>query len=171
MDFVGQFESFVGVNPWTALFVLLNTLTIFFVGKKYLFGPVTKIIEDRKKEIDDMYDSAGKAEKDAKAMEAEYRLKLENAGQTSERLVKEAVARGQAREEEIIRQANAEADAIRTKASADIAQEKKKAVNEAKDEISVIALAIAGKVVGKELTENDQTALVDQFIEELGDQA
>ena len=54
-------EEFIGVDFWTALFVLLNTLAIFFVGKKYLFGPVKKIIEDRQKEIDDMYDSAGKA--------------------------------------------------------------------------------------------------------------
>ena len=69
MDFVQQFESFVGVNPWTALFILLNTLTIFFVGKKYLFGPVMKIIESRQKEIDDMYESAGKAEADAKLQE------------------------------------------------------------------------------------------------------
>ena len=169
MEWVGQFESFVGVNPWTALFVLLNTLTIFFVGKKYLFGPVTKIIEDRQKEIDDMYESAGKAEQEAKTMEAEYRQKLDVASETSERLVKEAVARGQAREEEILRQANAEADAIRAKASADIAQEKKKAVNEAKDEISVIAMAIAGKVVGRSITEQDNADLVDQFIDELGD--
>lgn len=169
MEWVGQFESFVGVNPWTALFVLLNTLTIFFVGKKYLFGPVTKIIEDRQKDIDDMYESAGKAEADAKAMEAQYRQKLENAGQTSDRLVKEAVARAQNREEEILRQANAEADAIRAKASADIAQEKKKAINEAKDEISVIAMAIAGKVVGRSITEQDNADLVDQFIDELGD--
>lgn len=169
MEWVGQFESFVGVNPWTALFVLLNTLTIFFVGKKYLFGPVTKIIEERQKEIDDMYESAGKAEQEAKTMEAEYRQKLDVASETSERLVKEAVARGQAREEEILRQANAEADAIRAKASADIAQEKKKAVNEAKDEISVIAMAIAGKVVGRSITEQDNADLVDQFIDGLGD--
>ena len=170
MDFVQQFESFVGVNPWTALFILLNTLTIFFVGKKYLFGPVMKIIESRQKEIDDMYESAGKAEQEAKTMEAEYRQKLDVASETSERLVKEAVARGQAREEEIIRQANAEADAIREKAAADIAQEKKKAINEAKDEISVIAMAIAGKVVGRSITEQDNAQLVDQFIDELGDQ-
>lgn len=169
MEWVGQFESFVGVNPWTALFVLLNTLTIFFVGKKYLFGPVTKIIEERQKDIDDMYESAGKAEAEAKAMEAQYLQKLEAAGQTSDRLVKEAVARAQNREEEILRQANAEADAIRAKASADIAQEKKKAVNEAKDEISVIAMAIAGKVVGRSITEQDNADLVDQFIDELGD--
>ena len=49
-----MFESFLGVNPWTALFVLLNTLTIFFVAKKFLFGPVMKIIDDRQKEIDDL---------------------------------------------------------------------------------------------------------------------
>lgn len=169
MEWVGQFESFVGVNPWTALFVLLNTLTIFFVGKKYLFGPVMKIISERQKEIDDMYESAGKAEAEAKAMEEEYRQKLEVATETGDRLVKEAVARGQAREEEILRQANAEAEAIRSKASADIAQEKKKAINEAKDEISVIAMAIAGKVVGRSITQEDNTSLVDQFIDELGD--
>ena len=168
-EFVQQFESFVGVNPWTALFVLLNTLTIFFVGKKYLFGPITKIIEDRQKEVDDMYETAGKAEAEAKAMEAEYRQKLEVAGQTSDRLVKEAVARGQAREEEILRAANAEADAIRAKASADIAQEKKKAINEAKDEISDMAMAIATKVVGRTIDLEDQTRLVDSFIEEIGD--
>ena len=43
-------------------------------------------------------------------------------------------------------------------------------MNEAKDEISVIALAIAGKVVGKELENSDSAALVDQFINELGDE-
>ena len=57
------------------------------------------------------------------------------------------------------------------KANADIAMEKKKAVNDAKDEISEIALAIAEKVVGRELNAADQEALVDAFIRELGEQA
>ena len=166
---MGQFESFVGVNPWTALFVLLNTLTIFFVGRKYLFGPVMKIIKDRQQEIDDMYTKAGQDKEQAAALRSEYEEKLSAATDKADRLVKEAVARGQSREEEIIRQANAEANAIRQKASADIAQEKKKAINDAKDEISVIALAIAGKVVGRELNADDQSQLVDQFIDELGD--
>lgn len=165
-----MYESFMGVNPWTALFTLLNTLTIFFVGKKFLFGPVMKIITDRQQEIDNMYLDAGKAREEAQALEADYRLKLDAAQTTSERLVKEAVARGQNREEEIIRQANAQAAAIMDKASQDIAQEKKKAINDAKDEISVIALAIAGKVVGRELNDQDQSALVDSFIDELGEQ-
>ena len=79
------------------------------------------------------------------------------------------MARGQNREEEIIRQANADAAAIMDKASADIALEKKKALNDAKDEISEIAMAIAGKVVGRELTAADQSKLVDEFIDGLGD--
>ena len=167
---MGYFEEFIGVNFWTALFVLLNTLTIFFVAKKFLFGPVMKIITERQQEIDDMYTKAGEAKEQAKALRQEYEDKLCAATETSDRLVKEAVARGQSREEEIIRQANAEANAIRQKASADIAQEKKKAINEAKDEISVIAMAVASKVVGRELGEADQASLVDSFINELGDE-
>ena len=74
-----MFESFLGVNPWTALFILLNTLTIFFVAKKFLFGPVMKMIDDRQQEIDDMYSAAGQAKAEAKAMQTEYQQKLNQA--------------------------------------------------------------------------------------------
>ena len=167
---MGQFEAFVGVNFWTALFTLLNTLTIFFVAKKFLFGPVMNMIRQRQEEIDGMSNAADKVCNDAQAMADEYRQKLSAATETSERMVKEAVERGQRREEEIILRANAEASAIRQKASADIQQEKKKAVNDAKDEISEMAMAIAEKVVGRVLSKEDQAHLVDHFIDELGDQ-
>ena len=168
---MGYFESLIGVNFWTALCVLLNTLVIFFVAKHFLIVPVHKIITDRQKEIDDMYESADKAKSDAQAMKADYQQKLEAAQATAERLVKEAAVRGANREEEIVRQANAEASAILAKAAADAQLEKKKAVNDAKDEISEMAMAIAGKVVGRELNSADQSALVDHFIDELGDKA
>ena len=164
------FEELLGVNPWTALFTLANTVALFLVMKKFLWVPVLKMIEDRQQEIDSMYSQADAAQAEAKALQQEYQQKLSVAAETSERIVKEAVARGQGREEEIIRQANREAAAIMDKASADIALEKKKAINEAKDEISVIAMAIAGKVVGRSLTGADQAQLVDRFIEELGDE-
>ena len=166
---MGYFESFIGVNLWTALFTLLNTLTVIFVGTKFLFKPIMKMIQERQKEIDDLYSDASNAKADAEAMQSEYQAKLNDAQATSERIVKEAVSRGQAREEEIVRQANAEASAIMDKANADIAMEKKKAINDAKDEISDLALAIAGKVVGRELNAADQRDLVDAFIDGLGD--
>lgn len=163
--------EFLNINFFTALFTLANTVALFLVLKKYLFQPVLKMIADRQQEIDDLYLDANNAKSSAQQMETEYRQKLETAAQTGERMVKEAVARGQSREEEILRLANAEADAIRAKAAADIAQEKKKALNDAKNEISDLALAIAGKVVGRELTGEDQSRLVDRFIDELGEQA
>lgn len=163
--------EFLNINVFTALFTLANTVVLFLVLKKFLFKPVMKMITDRQQEIDDLYADAGKAKDSASALEAEYKSKLAAAQQTSEQLVKEAVARGQARQEDILRQANAEADAIRQKAQADIAREKKKAINDAKNEIAGLAVDIAGKVVGHSLDAADQASLVDQFIEELGEDA
>lgn len=168
---MGQFEAFVGVNFWTALFVLLNTLTIYFVAKKFLFKPVMEMIQNRQQEIDDMYAEADAAKANAEAMEAEYKSRLADAQETSDTLVKEAMARGKNREEEIVRQANREADAIREKATQDIAREKQKALNDAKDEISSIALEIAGKVIGESMDGEKQQKLVDNFLAELGEQA
>ena len=166
---MGEFEALLGVNPWTALFALANFLFLFFMLRKFLFKPVMKMIDDRQKEIDGLYKDAEDAKKDAQAKQQEYDRKLSAAQQTSEQLVREAVARGQSREEEILRQANAQASAMMDKAADDIAREKKKAVNDAKDEISVIALSIAGKVVGRELNDADHARLVDGFNEELGE--
>ena len=166
---MGKFEAFLGVNPWTALLTLANTIALFLVLKKFLFKPVMKMIQDRQHEIDTMYDEADQAKQNALSIQAEYEQKLSVATETSQKMVKEAVARGKNREEEIIRQARADAAAFMDKASADIAQEKKKALNDAKDEISGIAMSIAEKVVGRQLNDADQSKLVDQFINELGD--
>ena len=162
--------SFIGIDFWTALFTLLNFLAVFFVGKHFLWGPVMKIITDRQKEIDDLYADAGAAKENALAMQTEYQEKLAAAAQTSEQMVLDAVARGQKREEEILQQAQQQAQAMLDKASADIQQEKKKALNDAKNEISGMAVAIAEKVVGRELNAADQAKLVDDFINELGEQ-
>ena len=134
---MGQFESFIGVNFWTALFVLLNTLIIFFVAKKFLFVPVHNIITQRQNEIDGMYSDADRAKSEAQALQSAYESKIADAQATSDRIV----------------------------------LEKQKAINDAKNEISDMALAIAGKVVGRTINDADQSALVDHFIDELGDEA
>ena len=92
---MGQFESFIGVNFWTALFVLLNTLIIFWVAKKFLFVPVRNLIAQRQNEIDEMYSAADQAKTQAQALENEYRGRLTQAQETSDQIVKDAVARGQ----------------------------------------------------------------------------
>ncbi len=167
---MGEFQSFIGVDFWTAFFVLLNTIVLFLVLKKFLYKPVMRMIESRQKEIDDMYSQADDSRQNAQALKTEYEQKLAEAKQTGEDIVKEAVARGQRREEEILQKAAVDAAAMRDKAQMDIAMEKKKALNDAKNEISGLAIAIAEKVVGREINAQDQNQLVEQFIDELGDE-
>ena len=152
------FESFVGVNPWTALFTFCNMLITFAVLKKFLFKPVKKMIDDRQQEIDTMYADADAAKQKAADLEKEY-----------DAMLREATARAQKREEEIVGEARAEAASIRAAAEADIAQERKKAVNDLKNEIGGMAVEIAGKVVEREINESDHQALIDEFIRNVGD--
>ena len=164
------FENFIGFNPWTALFTLLNMVLTFLILKKFLFKPVTKMIDDRQKEIDDIYADANAARQDAEAMRADYTQKLNQAKETSAQIVAEATQEANRRSDEIIRQARQDADALRQKAGTDIELEKKKALNEVKSDISRIALDIAGKVVERELDGRDQERLVEGFLREMGDQ-
>ena len=161
--------EFLNINFFTALFTLANTIALFVVLKKFLWKPVMKMIAERQKEIDDMYADADEAKKQARQLQTAYEEKLAVAQQTGDQIVKDAVARGQHREEEILRQANSEADAIRRKAQEDIVRDKKKAVDEAKGEIAGLALDIAGKVVGQTMDENAHAELVDRFIDQLGE--
>ena len=157
------FESFVGVNPWTALFTFCNMLITFAVLKKFLFKPVKKMIDDRQQEIDTMYADADAAKQKAADLEKEYADHLQSIKDERDAMLREATARAQKREEEI------DGEAIRAAAEADIAQERKKAVNDLKNEIGGMAVEIAGKVVEREINESDHQALIDEFIRNVGD--
>ena len=163
------FESFVGIDPWTALFTFCNMMITFAVLKKFLFKPVKKMIDDRHAEIDTMYADADAAKQKAAELEQEYQQHLQSIRDERDTLLREATARAQKREEEIVGEARAEAAALRAVAEADIAQERKKAVNDLKNEIGGIAVDIAGKVVEREINETDHKALIDEFIRNVGD--
>ena len=163
------FESFVGIDPWTALFTFCNMMITFAVLKKFLFKPVKKMIDDRQAEIDTMYADADAAKRKAAELEQEYQQHLQSIRDERDTLLREATARAQKREEEIVGEARAEAATLRAAAEADIAQERKKAVNDLKNEIGGIAVDIAGKVVEREINETDHKALIDEFIRNVGD--
>lgn len=164
-----MFESFIGVNFWTALAVLINTLLIYFIGKKFLFGPVKKMIDSRQQEIDDMYARANEAKTQAEAARTEYEEKLVGAKEEAAAMVRSAAQSAQSRSEQILAEARQEAAAMREKASGDIARERRAAVQELKNDISGIAVSIASKVVEKEITAQDHEALIRDFIENMED--
>ncbi len=162
------FENFIGFNPLTALFTLLNMVITFLILKKFLFKPVNKMIADRQQEIDDLYRDAETAKLEAETRRQDYETQLSQAKQTSAELVRTATAEANQRSDEILRQARQEANALREKAAADIALEKKKALNEAKGDISGLAMDIAEKVVQKQLDRDAQQELIEGFIRQLG---
>ncbi len=163
------FENFIGFNPWTALFTLLNLVVTYLILKKFLFKPVNKMIDDRQKEIDDLYADAEQTKRQAEDLKADYDHRLSEAKQTSAELIQNATQDANRRSDEIIRQARGEADAIRNKAMSDIALERKKAINDVKGDISRIAMDIAEKVVEKKLDAADQDRLIEGFLRDMGD--
>lgn len=165
------FENFIGLNPWTALFMLCNLVLVFLVFKKFLFKPVQKMIDDRQKEIDDLYAEGEQKRLEAEKLHEDYAAQLANARVETQKMLRDANTEASQQREEILREAKADAAALKEKAAADIALEKKKARNDVKDEIGSMAIEIAEKVVGKELNAKDQSALIEDFIRSMGDEA
>ena len=162
------FESFVGINPWTALFTFCNMLITFAVLKKFLFKPVKKMIDDRQQEIDTMYADADAAKQKAADLEKEYADHLQSIKDERDAMLREATARAQKREEEIVNEANQKAAEIKARAEENIERDKQRAVNDIKDEISDIVIMAASKVVEKEISAKDNEAIIADFLQNVG---
>ena len=164
------YQSLVTVNPVTLIGQILNLFITLTVVKIFFLDKIKAILDQRRDAADKEITDAQAAKAEALVIKETYEKNMQEAKAQASSILERAQRSATIRGEEIIRQANDEAVAIREKASADIAQEKKKAINDAKDEIAGLSLAIAGKVVGRELTADDQSKLIDSFIDELGDQ-
>lgn len=161
--------EFFSIEPSTIVGVLCNTLILFLLFKKFLFAPVNKIIDERKAQVSKTYEDADAALESAKSKENEYAEKLAAAKEESAEIIRNASKKAQDRSDEIIAAAKKEAGSIMDKASADIEKERKRAVNQIKDEISDIAVSIAGKVIDKEISSDaEQDRLIDEFIGAIG---
>ena len=158
------FEAFVGVNFWTMIFAWCNLLVLYLVLRKLLFKPVKNMIDSRQKEIDDMYSDAEKSREDAAVMKAEYEEKISRANEESEEILKSAVRRAQLREEEILREANGKAARVMKRAEEQVELEKKRAINEAKNEVSDMAIGIASAVIERDISRAEHEAMIDEFI-------
>jgi len=163
------YQSLVAVEPATLIVTICNLFLQMFIVKKFLLDKVMKVLEDRRKAADQEISQAKEARDEAMAIKETYEENMRQAKAEANEILSHAQKTAAARSEEIIGEAQAQAVRIKEKASADIAQEKKNALNQVKDEISGIAMAIAEKVVERQLNEDDHEKLVNQFIDNLGD--
>ena len=163
------YQALITLDGWTFLAQICNLMIQLVIFKKLLLNPVKKVIAERKAKADSQIADAEKLRTEAEAMKAEYEQNLQNARTEANQIVAAAQKTAAARSEELLGEARAQAAALKQKAEADIAQERKKAVNEVKDEIGGMAMEIASKVVEREIKEADHQDLIEEFIKNVGE--
>ena len=164
-----EYQSLVAINPVTLIAQICNLFIQMFIVKKFFLDKIKAILDQRRAAADQEITTAEAAKAEALEIKQTYEQNMLQAKAQASEILDRAQKTATTRGEEIIRQANEEAAQLKQKAAADIALEKKKALNDAKDEISGVAMAIAEKVVERQLDSADHDKLINQFIDGLGD--
>ncbi len=164
-----EFQQFVSLAPWTLIAQICNLLILMLLMKKFLFKPVQNILARRQQEIDGIYAAADADRASASEMKEEYTQRMASARDEADRLVRSAVDEANRKGDEILGDARSQASHIKQKAEAEISQERLKAFTELKRELSGMAVDIAEKMVGREIGDADQDALVEDFLRNAGD--
>ena len=162
------YQSLVTVNPVTLIAQICNLFLQLFLVKIFFLDKIKAILDARREAADKEITDAKAAKEEAMVIKATYEQNMLESKAKAEKILQNAQQTAVQRGDQIISDAQKTAVAMKQKAEAEIAQEKKRALNDAKNEISEIAMAIASKVVGRELTAADHAKMVDSFIDELG---
>ena len=163
------YQSLVTVNPVTLIAQICNLFLQLLIVKIFFLDKIKAILDQRRAAADREITDAEAAKAEALAIKQTYEQNMKEAKAKADDILMSAQRSAALRSEEILSLAQQQAAQIKSKASSDIEMEKKKAINDAKNEISGLAMAIAGKVVERELNPADQAGLIDRFIDELGD--
>ena len=162
-------QALVGIVPWTFIAQICNLFIQVYLIKRFLFKPINAMLEKRKALADAQIQDAAKANEEAQAMKQEYEQNMEDAKARANEIVMQAQRTATIQSEEMLKEAGRQAAAMKEKAEADIAQERRKAVNDIKDEIGGMAMEIAGKVIEREISEEDHAKLIEEFIANVGE--
>lgn len=164
-----QVQELVGIIPWTFVAQICNLFIQMYLIKRFLFKPVHEILEKRRTAADAEIIQAEETKAKAEAIRAEYERNMQDARQKANEILDSARNTAAIQSEKILKEAQDQTFAMKNKAEKEIAQEKKKAVNEVKGEIGDMAVEIAGKVIEREINEKDHEKLIDEFISNVGE--
>lgn len=157
----------ISVNIWQILISLCNLLLLFLILKRFLFKPVSAMMEKRRQSVEKQYQDAQKAEDEAEASKKEWQEKLEGAHKEAASILQDASEVARKRETELLADARIRADEIVQRAETEAELEKRKAAADRKREIAEAAAALAGKMLDREIREEDHRDLIDSFIREM----
>lgn len=160
----------ISVNLWQILISLANLTILFLLLKKFLYKPVLKMLDARRAEIDKDYNDAALAKQSAEQSQAELTSRLANAKAEAEGIVKEAADNAKARGDKIVEDARNTADGIIRQAELDAELERKRVNETIKEQIVEVSTALAEKMLEREINTDDHKALIDDFINNIGDE-
>ena len=147
----------------------INIFILFFLLSYLLFNPVRDVLEKRKQKIAQELAAAAGDMASASALKEEYEAKLKNVNKEAEDILEAARKKAKTRENEMIDEGRADAARIVERANREIELEKKKAIDDLKQDVVNIASLMAQKAVGNSIDIVIQNALIDETLKEMGE--
>jgi F-type H+-transporting ATPase subunit b len=157
-------EFSIGLFFWqTVLFVGL-----IFLLRKFAWKPILNAVNEREEKIQGALKAAEEAEKKMQALNNESEALLKQAREERDQILKEAREAKEAMIGEAKGKASAEADKIIAQARETINNEKMAAITELKNQVAVLSIEIAEKILKEQLSGDDkQKAMVDNLLKEV----
>ena len=152
-----------------AVVLALSMLVLFTALSYLLFNPVRDMLEKRKQRVVDDQETAKREKAEAIAFKEEYDLKLKQVEKEAEAILSEARKKAKQNEMKIVADAKEEAARIIARANTEIELEKKRALDDMKQEMISIAAMMAEKVVAASIDTNVQESLIDETLKEMGE--
>ena len=149
---------------WTSLMIVINLFILYIILKKYFWEKIRQFMLDRENAVRDAFDSAEAMNKRADEKMRNYSARIANVEEEGREIIRQAKQQADAQAQEILAEARQQASDIITKAEKTIELEKAKAMEEMRQEIGTLALMAAEKIVGKEIEDIGQDAIVDDVI-------
>ena len=152
-----------------AVVLALSMLVLFTALSYLLFNPVRDMLEKRRQRVVDDQETAKREKAEAIAFKEEYDLKLKQVEKEAEVILSEARKKAKQNEMKIVADAKEEAARIMARANTEIELEKKRALDDMKQEMISIAAMMAEKVVAASIDTNVQESLIDETLKEMGE--
>ena len=147
----------------------INIFILFFALSYLLFNPARAFLEKRRQKIAGDLAEAADNKKTAQELKAEYESKLKEINKEADMILAEARKKAMIKETDILDEARAEAARIIERANRQVELERKKALDDMKQEIVSIASLMAGKVVASSIDVKVQDSLIDETLKEMGE--
>jgi F-type H+-transporting ATPase subunit b len=167
MDAITQIFSTFGVTWPKFIAQVILFLLVYWVLSKYAFGPVLKMLQERRRRIEEGQHNAEKIKKQLADAELRYQEVLRKANEEATKLLEQARSSSDAISQKQLQQAIKDAEGIIAKAQDTIVQERNKMIYEVKKEMVGLVVNTTAKVVGKVLTPEDQKRLSEETVKQL----